>query len=77
MSEFSYHLLYTLFFTNLCVYLTTCIYVHMYTNVVFGDEGWLARPSDYYNKADMYNEYNDMTRAAAAGIQHAQLYTLY
>ena len=49
----------------------------MYTNVVFGDEGWLARPSDYYNKADMYNEYNDMTRAAAAGIQHAQLYTLY
>ena len=50
----------------------------MYTNVVFGDEGWLARPSDYYNKADMYNEYNDMTRAAAAGIYiHAHIHYPY
>ena len=40
----------------------------MYTCVVcivYGDEGWLARPARF-DKVDMYDDYNEFTRTAAA-----------
>ena len=37
----------------------------MYLCIVYGDEGWLARPARF-DKQDMYDDYNEFTRTAAA-----------
>ena len=37
----------------------------MHVYIVYGDEGWLARPARF-DKQDMYDDYNEFTRTAAA-----------
>ena len=47
--------------TNLCMHAYLCVFII----TVYGDEGWVARPARF-DKQDMYDDYNEFTRTAAA-----------